>query len=181
MKENNTIKCKKCQGDGHNDSNCPKHSVNHVTITCFKCTKWVAKGGSVTFPGCKTVTAEGNQLGHCLEHCAQYQAMNPDQRSDCVQSANWCPVHLSYSHDLSKCTQRTDSKVCGVNGCDKHHHRSLHGSTTQFVVSVNTVSSAQVHTTLNQSDACSSTGNVLAHLENNIYCTYFLLILFFIF
>ena len=123
-----------------NENDSTKLSVNHTTISCFKCTKWVAKGCSVTCPGCETVTAQGNQLGHCLEHCTQYQAMNPNQRSDCVQAANWCPVHLSYSHDLSSCTQRTDPKVlCGVSGCDKHHHRSLHGSTTQFVVSVNTI------------------------------------------
>ena len=125
------IKCQKCQGTGHNDINCTRQSVNHMTVSCFKCTKWVAKGRSVTCPGCNIVTPEGNQLGHCLEHCTQYQAMSPNQRSGCVQAANWCPVHLSYSHDLSSCTQRTYSKVlCGVSGCDKHHHRSLHGSTT---------------------------------------------------
>jgi hypothetical protein len=36
--------------------------------------------------------------------------------------------------------------ICGVNGCTKHHHRSLHGSTTTFVLSVNSVNSDEWET-----------------------------------
>ena len=60
----------------------------------------------------------------------------------CVESAQWCPIHLSSSHGLDTCTSKNDSRlICGINGCTKHHHRTLHGSTTTFVLSVNSVGS----------------------------------------
>ena len=55
---------------------------------------------------------------------------------------NWCTIHL-LNHDLSNCNQRSDPRlVCGISGCRKHHHKTLHGSDSTFVVSVN---STNVH------------------------------------
>ena len=71
--------------------------------------------------------------------------MTANQRSDCVQNANWCPIHLTGSHDYDKCAQKNDPRyLCGVNGCVKHHHSSLHGSTTPFLATVNTMQTGQV-------------------------------------
>ena len=102
--------------------------------------KWIAKGTAVTCPACGDVTPVGKQLSHCLEHCKNYMAMSPNQQSECVQQANWCPIHLSGTHDLHNCNQKNDLQLtCSVEGCTKHHHRSLHGSTTPYVVAINAV------------------------------------------
>ena len=64
--------------------------------------------------------------------------MTPNERSKCVESAKWCPVHLLATHSYDDCNMANDPKyVCGVNGCAKHHHKSLHGSSTTFVAKVN--------------------------------------------
>ena len=129
--------------EGHSKQECPKlGSINHSTvqISCYKCKKWVAKGGVRSCPACGHASLEGNPIGHCLEHCAKYEVMTANQSSDCVKSANWCPVHLSSTHDLNTCTQKNDLRlVCGINGCTKHHHRSLHGSTTPFIAQINSL------------------------------------------
>ena len=117
--------------------------LNNILVTCFKCTNWVAKGDMHVCPACGHTASEGEPIGHCLEHCSSYKTMTANQRSDCVKIAKWCPVHLSATHELDACKQKSDAKyICGVNGCTKHHHRSLHGSTTAFVASINSVQGA---------------------------------------
>ena len=143
----------------------PPHTVHHVTMSCYKCKTWVAKGGSVTCPGCGHTANEGEPIGHCLEHCSKYSAMTVSQRSICLQNAQWCPVHLSSTHDLNSCTLKMDPKlICGVGGCQKHHHRSLHGCTDPFVASINHVS---MH--INDSNSAadlSGTDNTLLAVQN---------------
>jgi hypothetical protein len=125
-------------------------SVNRTAVdvnNCVKCSSWTAKGGSRTCPACGHTVAEGQLIGHCLAHCQKYEAMTVDQRSKCVESVQWCPIHLSSTHNLDSCAQKNDSRlICGVNGCSKHHHRSLHGSTTTFVLSVNSLNSDEWET-----------------------------------
>ena len=125
-------------------------NVNRTVVdvnNCVKCSSWIAKGGSHTCPACGHTATEGQLIGHCLPHCQKYQSMSVDQRSKCVESVQWCPIHLSSTHSLEGCAQKSDSRlVCGVNGCTKHHHRSLHGSTTTFVLSVNCLNSEEWET-----------------------------------
>ena len=65
-------------------------------------------------------------------------SMTPNERSLCVEKAKWCPVHLLGTHPLEDCNNVQDSKfICGVSGCSKHHHKTLHGSTTPFVSKIN--------------------------------------------
>lgn len=122
---------------------------NAITAICVKCKKWVAKGGTYSCAACSYEAVEGAPIGHCLEHCPSYVSMSANQRSNCVRDAQWCPVHLSPTHNLDSCTSKNDPKsICGVNACPKHHHRSLHGSTTTFVVNINSVQSEnQQHST----------------------------------
>ena len=120
----------------------PAHHLLKPNATCVRCSKWVAKGGTHLCPSCGHKAYEGNIIGHCLEHCESYLGMTVNQRSDCVQTAQWCPIHLTGTHNYENCTQKKDPKfVCGVSGCTKHHHRTLHGSTTPFMATVNTLQS----------------------------------------
>ena len=119
-----------------------KVDINHssMDISCFKCKKWVAQGGSRTCPACGHIATEGQPIKHCLEHCAKYIAMSPNERADCIKASNSCPVHLSTSHNYDACTKKNDAHlVCGINGCTKHHHRTLHSSTSAFVAGINSL------------------------------------------
>ena len=79
--------------------------------------------------------------------------MTPNERSACVESAKWCPIHLLGTHALADCSNTNKSRlICGIDGCQKHHHKSLHQSTTPFVVKINATGIS--------SDSC-DTGEVL--------------------
>ena len=132
--------------------------VNHLNVStdCHRCRTFTARDGLYKCPGCGRGTASGSKIHHCLEHCAAYMQMSPNERSTCVESSNWCPIHLLSTHSLADCTRTNDQRVvCGVNGCDKHHHRSLHGSTSTFV--------ASIHTTFTDDDDAS---NVLLSVQS---------------
>ena len=63
--------------------------------------------------------------------------MSVKDRSDCIERAKFCPVHMVGSHAYADCNMANDSKyICGIDGCTKHHHGSLHGATTPFIASV---------------------------------------------
>ena len=76
-------------------------------------------------------------MSHCLEHCGVYLNMSANDRSTCVENAKFCPIHLLGSHELAACNVKNDVRfLCGINGCTKHHHKSLHDSTSTFVASI---------------------------------------------
>ena len=132
--------------------------VNHLDVStdCHRCRTFTARNGLYKCPGCGRGTPSGSNIHHCLEHCAAYMEMSPNERSTCVESSNWCPIHLLSTHSLADCTRTNDQRVvCGVNGCDKHHHKSLHGSTSTFV--------ANIHTTFADDDDAS---NVLLSVQS---------------
>ena len=139
------------------------YTVNHVdTNQCRRCER-ECRDPVYTCPGCGKGTVQGEKISHCLEHCGKYLEMNPNERSTVVEASSWCPIHL-LNHDLSNCNQRSDPRLgCGVSGCRKHHHKTLHGSDSNFVVSVN---STNVHS---ESDILpNSTGtqdNVLLQIQ----------------
>ena len=90
-----------------------------------------------TCPACGRGTAANENIHHCLEHCGAYMAMSANQRGECLEKAGWCPVHLVGTHKLSDCNMTNDPRyVCGVDGCTKHHHKSLHGGASTFIANV---------------------------------------------
>ena len=143
-KNNDTvISCQKCKAKGHQAGDCPlhRHDVHHsnleVKTECQRCTKWVAREDVHMCPGCGRGTPKGQKIDHCLEHCAAYMRMSANQRSDCVEKAGWCPIHLLASHNLNSCTQKGDPKlICGIDDCKMNHHKTLHGSTTRFLANI---------------------------------------------
>ena len=41
------------------------------------------------------------------------------------------------THKFSECNMKVDPRyLCGVDGCTKHHHKSLHGATSPFLANV---------------------------------------------
>ena len=50
-------------------------------------------------------------------------------RSDIVKTAKACAICLHPSHTADRCYNKDKDKyICGVNGCQSHHHPCLHGS-----------------------------------------------------
>ena len=113
-------------------------SVNQITASeCRRCLRWTARDKVYTCPACGRGTAVNDKIHHCLEHCGFYMAMSANQRGDCLERADWCLVHLVGTHKLSECNMANDPRyVCGVDGCTKHHHKSLHGGTSPFIANV---------------------------------------------
>ena len=136
------ITCSTCH-QSHPAGSCPlTHHINRInaaTISdCRRCNKWTARDGVYTCPGCGRGTPKDQNISHCLEHCGVYMNMSPDDRSTCVERYKFCPVHLIVGHQLADCNKKNDpSFVCGIDGCQKHHHKSLHHSNTPFVQQVN--------------------------------------------
>ena len=134
---------------GSESSKGSSHSIQHTSAKgkdngsktqdndCKRCRSWTAKDHVYTCPGCGRGTPVGARVHHCLEHCGAYMAMSPNDRGSCVERANWCPFHLVSTHTLSNCNVAQDpTSVCGVDGCTKHHHKSLHGGNTPFLASI---------------------------------------------
>ena len=142
-------KCQHCKSKGHQTRDChmQNHSINHsdlaVKSDCQRCAKWIAREDVQMCLGCGRGTHKGQKIDHSLEHCATYMRMSANERSDCVEKAGWCPVHLLATHNLNSCTQRSDPKlICGIGDCKLHHHKTLHGSTTRFLASVSSTTYA---------------------------------------
>ena len=46
-------------------------------------------------------------------------------------------MHLLDTHNISECKNLNDlNYVCGIDRCQMHHHKSLHGATTAFIANV---------------------------------------------
>ena len=115
------------------------HSMNkqNGTSECHRCMKWTAQDKVYTCPACGRGTAINDNIHHCLEHCGAYMAMSLNQRAECLEKSNWCPIHLVGSHKYSDCNMKNDLRyICGVDGCSKHHHKSLHGCSSPFLANV---------------------------------------------
>ena len=168
-----------CTHSNHTPANCPQLLLN-VNMTnasggsdCRKCNKWEPRDGVYTCPGCGRGTEKGQKILHCLEHCGAYMAMTPNDRSNCIETAKWCPVHLVRGHQLAECTMKNDSRfVCGVGGCQKHHHKSLHDSNTSFILKVNSTAmfvSENVITLVQ--DTLSLSGSLTTLWDNGANCS----------
>ena len=82
---------------------------------------------------CTLVQVVNENIHDCLEHCGAYMSMSVDERAACVDKAGWCPIHLMGTHKFSECNMKVDPRyLCGVDGCAKHHHKSLYGATSHF-------------------------------------------------
>ncbi len=115
-------------------------NISDTTTECRRCTSWLAREGIYTCPGCGRGTPNGEHIHHCLEHCGAYMQMNANERSACVEAAKWCPIHLLGTHPIEDCNMTGEARfLCGIDGCNMHHHKSLHGSTTTFVANIHAI------------------------------------------
>ena len=61
---------------------------------CRRCDTFSAREGVYTCQACGKGTPKGEKIGHCLEHCGKYLTMSPNDRSACIETASFCPIHM---------------------------------------------------------------------------------------
>lgn len=65
-----------------------------------------------------------SKMGHRIETCRDYLAMNVNARWEKVKELKLCFACLGKTyHRLRECRH---SRGCGMNGCNKKHHKTLH-------------------------------------------------------
>ena len=60
---------------------------------------------------------------HKLFDCPVFKKKSLDDRHDFVKSNNYCFNCLQYGHMIRNCRR---NELCGVDGCNKKHHKLLH-------------------------------------------------------
>ena len=115
----------------------PDASINNTktkdTTECNRCKSHVARDTVYSCP-----------ILCCLEHCAAYMSVNFNDRSLCVENANWCPIHLLHTHSLQECNTKNEACFkCGIGNCKKHHHKTLHVATIPLLANINSAAANQ--------------------------------------
>ena len=124
------------------------HGGGYKPGSCRRC--GTAKERKETCPGCQQ-----ERCTHCLEHCPKFIQGDVKARVVIAKAANACPHCLAPGHSFAQCRslERKEDKdrECGVDGCKKKHHHSLHGSTDPYVTrDCNLISDTFVPSTFRQ-------------------------------
>ena len=100
---------------------------NRIYNTAFTCSgcgkKWAAKA----------------KAEHCLAHCVEFTAASAKEKGDMVLKGQNCLICLHHEHDTSSCFGKDQQRtICGLGGCGKRHHPSLHSAPQATVQAVQT-------------------------------------------
>ena len=76
---------------------------------------------------------------HATSQCRQYIALPVDQRWERIKTLGGCFSCLKIGHAVKSCMAR---KTCGVGGCSKQHHPSLHKEAKAEEIASKTVMSS---------------------------------------
>ena len=107
-------------------------------LECPRC-KYSSKLTSCA--GCKKTA----NINHCLLHCPVFNALSVNDKVTAVKGSKSCAVCLHPTHVTDKCDFKDkDKNICGIDGCQSHHHPCLHGSKDAFVTGVNVLLLQQV-------------------------------------
>ena len=75
---------------------------------------------------------------HCLAHCTVYMMENVAGKAGMVTKSRSCVICLHPNHSVDKCYDKDNPKrVCGLDGCNSHHHPTLHGAQDPRVATCN--------------------------------------------
>ncbi|XP_055587346.1 uncharacterized protein LOC129739839 [Uranotaenia lowii] len=92
------------------------------------------------------------KINHRARECEAFQALSVDERWTRVRNLGLCRTCL-YGHGRRRCRS---TKRCGINGCEKRHHPSLHSDRKSQDAATTTV--ASLHAAMNhQTDGADPT------------------------
>ena len=101
--------------------------------------KWCGRVYNSTFKcsGCDRQWKSKSVGEHCLAHSSQYCAASAKDRGEMVLKGQNCMICLHHEHDTNSCFGKGQQKtVCGLEGCQKRHHPSLHSAPQSVIQAV---------------------------------------------
>ena len=154
-------KCWKCGSEEHIARDCTTKVVrsgNKVKVTKVeqdthsnylrsKDCRWCGRtyNSSLTCSGCNTVWAAKVKADHCLAHCSKYSGASAKDRGEMVVKGGNCLICLHHEHTTDSCFGKDQQRtICGMEGCTKRHHPSLHSAPQGSVQAVQTASHLSV-------------------------------------
>ena len=151
------MECWKCGGKGHMGRYCRTkvdHSNNHVkknmnkddheTYSNYlraKDCRWCNRtyNSSFTCSGCSIVWTAKVNADHCLAHCGKYSGASAKERGEMVLKGGNCLICLHHEHTTESCFGKDQQRsICGMEGCKKKHHPSLHSAPQSTIQAVKT-------------------------------------------
>ena len=145
--------CFLCGSDQHLARNCPEklgHSNNKVTGTKKKNKKdgagdqesfsnylrvkdcrWCSRTYNTAFTcsGCGKQWGAKTKAEHCLAHCVSFTSASVKERGEMAIKGGNCLICLHHEHATDSCFGKDQQRsICGLDGCQKRHHPSLHSA-----------------------------------------------------
>ena len=112
--------------------------------------KWCGRTYNNTFScsGCSKQWTGKTKADHCLAHCSKYCAASAKDRGEMVIKGQNCMICLHHEHATDSCFGKDQQRtICGLDGCQRRHHPSLHSapqSTIQAVQAANHLAEQEV-------------------------------------
>ena len=127
LKKGDKVRKERAEQDIHSNylrtSDC--RWCNRVYNTTFKCS------------GCEKQWKAKNVAERCLAHCSRYCATSAKEGGEMVIKGQNCMICLHHEHDTGSCFGKGQQKtVCGLEGCQKRHHPSLHSAPQSVIQAV---------------------------------------------
>ena len=154
-------KCFKCGSENHIARDCPdksklssnrvnsnskvdtsKKEEDHESYSNYlrsKDCRWCNRTYNSTFTcsGCNIQWAAKSKADHCLAHCTKFAAASARERGEMVIKGQNCLICLHHEHATDSCFGKDQLRsICGMGGCKKRHHPSLHGAPQPTVQAV---------------------------------------------
>ena len=90
-----------------------------------------------TCSGCSKQWGAKTKAEHCLAHCVKFMAASPKEKGEMVMKGGNCLICLHHEHVTDSCFGKDQLRtVCGLDGCQKRHHPSLHSAPQNTIQAV---------------------------------------------
>ena len=126
---------KKGRGGGGDRSRSPSGRSSHATRfspdDCYRC-QHMKPADTEKCGGCRKPPGQHKQK-HCLAHCPVFLAAAAIDRVKMVKDGNCCASCMARGHGSKECQSKM-KRVCGLDGCQRRHHPSLHGAESDPLV-----------------------------------------------
>ena len=101
--------------------------------------RWCGRVYNTAFScsGCGVKWAAKSKADHCLAHCSRFSGASAKERGEMVIKGDNCIICLHHEHSTDSCFGNDQQKtICGLDGCSKRHHPSLHSAPQSVIQSV---------------------------------------------
>ena len=158
--------CYKCGSDDHFARSCPESvdgtsnkikqkskkqdalkQDSHSNYLRTKDCRWCGRTYNTEFScsGCGKKWPAKSKAEHCLAHCVEYTAASAKEKGDMVIKGSNCIICLHHEHSTDSCFGKDQQRsICGLGGCKKKHHPSLHSAPQVSIQAVQAIGNLSV-------------------------------------